>query len=111
MILQVMARLDCMGYWVQHTARRLVRVVTIGFFRGEIYQTEEIQKHDRRYDPSVEFAKQRFLFLWVDVDIILDSIMLLLVCRVGCVGRRLFHLEIHREEWVRSSGDSKGSKA
>lgn len=82
----------------------------IGFFREEKYQTEEIQKHNRRYNPSVEFAKQRFLFLWVDVDIILDSIMLLLVCQLWCVGRRLFHLEIHRE-WVRSSGDSKGSKA
>jgi len=77
---------------------------------GKQYQTEEIQKHDRWYDPSVEFAKQRFLFRWVDVDIILDGVVLLLVCGVRSVGRCLFHLEV-RCEWLKSRGDDRASKA
>lgn len=71
---------------------------------GGQYQTEEIQQHDRRHNPSVKLAKQRLLFLRVDIDIILNVVVPLLVCRVGRVGRCPFHLEIHRE-WVRSRGD------
>ena len=71
---------------------------------GGQYQTEEIQQHDRRHNPSVKFAKQRLFFLWVDVDMILNGVVLLLVCRIWCVGRCLFHLEIHRE-WVKPRED------
>ena len=88
----------------QHTVEVLARAnLNKSFLEGR-YQTEEIQQHDRRYDPPVKLAKQRFFFLWIDVDIILNGVVLLLVCRVRCVGRCLFHLEIHRER-VRSRED------
>lgn len=75
----------------------LARVAFIESIIGVKYQTEEVQQHDRRHDPSVKFAKQCLFFLRVDVDIILNGVVLLLVCRVWCIGRRLFHLEIHCE--------------
>lgn len=66
-----------------------------GITRGR-YQTEEIQQHDRRHNPSVKFAKQRLFFQWVDVDIVLNGVVPLLVCRVWWVGRCRLHLKIHR---------------
>lgn len=68
------------------------------------YQTKEVEKHDRRNDPSVKFAKQSLLFLWVDVDGILNSTVLLLVCDILRVRSGLFHLQIHRE-WISLYGN------
>ena len=81
----------------QHTAKALAQVALIKSFPGGQYQTKEIQQHHRRYNPSVKFAKQGLFFLPVDVDMVLNGVVLLLVCRIWRVGSCLFYLEIHRD--------------